>query len=74
MIQTVEGIYKDGRVELNERPEGVQEARVLVTFLPVETPRRERLLEYGKYAAQLIVDEGDFAQAEWREDVLLNEP
>ena len=32
---TVEGIYKDGKVELAERPEHVNEAaRVLVTFLP----------------------------------------
>ena len=32
---TVEGIYKDGKVELTERPQGVaDESRVLVTFLP----------------------------------------
>jgi hypothetical protein len=34
-LLTVEGIYKDGKVELAERPEHVDEAaRVLVTFLP----------------------------------------
>jgi hypothetical protein len=33
-LLTVEGTYKDGRVELAERPNGVGgEARVLVTFL-----------------------------------------
>ncbi len=42
---TVEGIYKDGKVELAERPEHVDEAaRVLVTFLPasgsLEKPER----------------------------------
>jgi hypothetical protein len=32
---TVEGIYKDGKVELAERPEHVNDTdRVLVTFLP----------------------------------------
>jgi hypothetical protein len=39
---TVEGIYKDGKVELAERPEHVDEAaRVLVTFLPSSGPREE---------------------------------
>jgi hypothetical protein len=31
--KTVEGIYRDGKVELLERPEDVDEARVIVTFL-----------------------------------------
>jgi hypothetical protein len=32
---TVEGVYRDGRVELPDRPLGIDEpARVLVTFLP----------------------------------------
>jgi hypothetical protein len=34
MLTAVEGIYKDGEVELLERPEGLREARVIVTFLP----------------------------------------
>jgi len=32
--KTVEGIYRDGKVELLETPSSVEEARVLVTFLP----------------------------------------
>ena len=34
MLQTIEGIYRDGKVELLETPKGVEEARVIVTFLP----------------------------------------
>lgn len=34
LLTAVEGIYKDGEVELLERPEGLREARVIVTFLP----------------------------------------
>jgi hypothetical protein len=34
MIQTVEGIFRNGKVELLEEPANVQEARVIVTFLP----------------------------------------
>jgi hypothetical protein len=34
VLKTVEGIYKDGKVVLLERPEDLSEARVIVTFLP----------------------------------------
>ncbi len=34
VLTAVEGIYKDGEVELLEHPEGLREARVIVTFLP----------------------------------------
>jgi hypothetical protein len=32
--KTVEGIYRDGKVELSETPSDIDEARVIVTFLP----------------------------------------
>ena len=34
MLKSVEGIYRDGKVELLEMPIDVVEARVIVTFLP----------------------------------------
>jgi hypothetical protein len=34
MLKSVEGIYRDGKVESLERPQDVDEARVIVTFLP----------------------------------------
>ena len=34
MIQTVEGIFRKGKVELLEVPEDIHESRVIVTFLP----------------------------------------
>jgi hypothetical protein len=34
-LLTIEGVHKDGKIELSERPKHVdEEARVLVTFLP----------------------------------------
>ncbi len=36
MLQTIEGVYRDGKVELCERPAAMDEARVLVVFLPAE--------------------------------------
>jgi hypothetical protein len=38
MLQSVEGILRDGKVELLEMPGGVKEARVIVTFLPPDGP------------------------------------
>ena len=35
--KSVEGIYRDGKVELLETPADVDEARVIVTFLPAGT-------------------------------------
>jgi hypothetical protein len=35
MLKSVEGIYRDGKVELLETPDGLEEARVIVTFLPM---------------------------------------
>jgi hypothetical protein len=32
--KTVEGVYRDGKVELLETPSNIAEGRVLVTFLP----------------------------------------
>ncbi|TAE57647.1 MAG: hypothetical protein EAZ76_03490 [Nostocales cyanobacterium] len=33
MFQSIEGIYKDGKIELIETPPGINTARVIVTFL-----------------------------------------
>jgi hypothetical protein len=34
MIQTVDGVFRNGKVELLEVPANIKEARVIVTFLP----------------------------------------
>lgn len=33
MLQSIEGIYKHGSIELAEIPENIDESRVIVTFL-----------------------------------------
>jgi hypothetical protein len=38
MLTTVEGIYRDGKIELPQVPGEVKSARVLVTFLPEAGP------------------------------------
>jgi hypothetical protein len=39
MMQSVAGVYRDGKVELLEKPPVVGEARVIVTFLPAGPAR-----------------------------------
>jgi hypothetical protein len=40
VLTAIEGIYRDGQVELLEKPEGLPEARVIVTFLPLTPGKR----------------------------------
>jgi hypothetical protein len=42
MLQTIKGIFRDGKVELTEQPTNVTEARVVVVFLPVEQAAQEQ--------------------------------
>ena len=44
MIQSIEGIYKDGKVELLEPAPSAGQSRVIVTFIPtgtVDLPARQ---------------------------------
>jgi hypothetical protein len=51
MLKSVEGIYRDGRVELLEMPEGIDEARVIVTFIPAgHVDLRERGIDESQAA------------------------
>lgn len=50
MLKSVEGIYSDGRVKLSETPDDLEEARVIVTFLPDARP--QQLSAYGIDEAQ----------------------
>jgi hypothetical protein len=38
MFMTVEGMYRDGKVELLQPPDHLPPTRVLVTFLPADGP------------------------------------
>jgi len=65
MLRTIEGVYREGKVELAERPDGVGEAvPVLVTFLEA---RRVDLHARGideAHAAELRARLATFA-ADW---------
>lgn len=47
MLQTIQGIYKDGRIELAETPQGITESAVFVTFLETKpTTWPKIIMEY----------------------------
>jgi hypothetical protein len=67
MIVTVEGTYKNGKVELAETPANVTQAKVLVTFLPQSVqPRPGTPMRFGQFAGPKQSTEEDFRIAEWR--------
>lgn len=37
MLKSIEGVFRNGKVELIEPPPGAADAKVLVTFLPTRT-------------------------------------
>lgn len=38
MLKSVEGVYRDGKIEFLEPPGNIEETRVIVTFLPAQGP------------------------------------
>lgn len=71
MLLTIEGIFKDGKVELSETPEGLREAKVLVTFLGSAQDKPSlRMMRFGQFSGpkEKMSTEEDFRGAEWRGD------
>lgn len=44
MLKTIEGVFRDGAIELAELPGDIHEAKVIVTFLP---PTSEGSVDLG---------------------------
>ena len=65
MLKTIEGVYRDGRIELFERPDNVPEdTPVIVTFLETDhIDLRERGISEDQ-ASELRTQLGRFAE-EW---------
>lgn len=69
MLLTIEGTFKDGRVELSETPRDVRETKVLVTFLaPAQAKSSYQMMRFGQFAgpAERMSTEEDFRIAQWR--------
>jgi hypothetical protein len=69
MLQAIEGIYRNGQVELTETPEGIAEGRVVVTFLsvvPIAEPNQ--MISFGMFAGNRQSTEADFRDAEYHDE------
>jgi len=71
MLTTIEGVYKDGRIELSEYPKTVEEGRVLVTFLEGKTPNGSakteggRMITFGMFPELNVLTDEDFKATEF---------
>lgn len=51
MLQSIEGIYKNGTIELAEKPISVEESQVIVTFLETKiAPKTDQMMYFGMFA------------------------
>jgi hypothetical protein len=70
VLQAIEGIYKDGKVELTERPQGISEGRVIVTFLSAHaSSKTTKFMTFGMFSGANQSTEDDFKLAEFSGDV-----
>ncbi len=69
MLQSIEGVYKYGKVELSEFPSDVSESRVIVTFLePKKTQQKKQIMRFGMFSGNKQSTEADFQIAEFQGD------
>jgi hypothetical protein len=67
MPQAIEGIYRNGTIELLEIPQDIQESRVLITFLPAK-PKNPQMITLGMFKGNHSTSEEDFKIAEFSGD------
>ena len=66
MTAVVAGIYKQGKLELLEKPVGLREGRVQVVLIEEPEPKPEpQYLVFGKYKGDYDTTLEDFKEAEW---------
>jgi hypothetical protein len=68
MLTTIEETYNKGTIILRETPPGLQEGRVLVTFLPESEAKPTSApgqMRFGQFSGDVLPTEEDFKIAEW---------
>lgn len=68
MLQAIEGIYRNGTIQLAEMPQGVSESRVIVTFLEPQPTPSPQIMQLGMFAGANQSTEADLQIAEFRGD------
>jgi hypothetical protein len=65
MLLTVEGIYKDGKIEIEEKPADIKQSKVLITFLSPQATTKHHRMVYGQFMGKRMSTDKDFLIAEW---------
>lgn len=70
MLQTIQGIYRNGKVELAEIPKDITESQVFVTFFkPQSVIVANQFMSFGMFSGSQQSTEADFRDAEFNGDV-----
>jgi len=69
MLWAIEGIYKNGSIELAEVPQGIAESRVIATYLEAQpTLLAGQMIGFGMFAGTVQSTEDDFQTAQFHGD------
>lgn len=61
MLQSIEGVYKYGKVELREIPFNIAQSRVIVTFLDSQINQdKQQIMSFGIFSGNHQSTEADF--------------
>ncbi|MFN5397677.1 MAG: hypothetical protein ACK5C4_08680, partial [Pseudanabaena sp.] len=70
MLQTIQGIYRNGKVELAEIPQDITESQVFVTFFkPQSVSLANQFMSFGMFSGSQQSTEDDFRDVEFNGDV-----
>lgn len=69
MLQSIEGIYQQGKIELSELPDDISESRVIVTFLESKkTQQQSKIMRFSMFSGNKQSVAEDFKIAEFQGD------
>ncbi|MEH2237934.1 hypothetical protein [Nostoc sp.] len=69
MLQSIEGVYNNGEIQLSELPSDVSESRVIVTFLESKKSQApKQIMQLGMFSGKKQSTEKDFHITEFHGD------
>ena len=70
MLQTIQGMYRNGKIELAEIPQDITESQVFVAFFkPQSVSPASQFMSFGMFSSSQQSTEADFRDAEFNGDV-----
>jgi len=70
MLHTIQGIYRNGKIELAEIPQDIMESQVFVTFFKPElVSRASKFMSFGMFSGLPQSTDADFQDAEFNCDI-----